>query len=125
MWELSQSCKGVCTCRQTDETEVSVAYFAFRGDSCPRPTHDQIEQLQSKVNELEDLLRAASGQSANTTEALRTWRQTDSTNAHASGSRSLNPNASINEPASDEGNDDAGAAFNTPSGDQYIYDTTG
>jgi len=82
--------------------------------------------LQSKVNELEDLLRAAAAsQSANTTEALRTWRQTDSTNAHASSSRSLNPNASIDEPASDEGNDDAGAAFNTPSGDQYIYDTTG
>ena len=116
----------MCTCRQTDEAEVSVGYCVSCGDSCPRPTHDQIEQLQSKVNELEDLLRAASaGQSANTTEALRTWRQSDSTNAHASSSRSLNPHASIDEPASDEGNDDAGAAFNTPSGDQYIYDTTG
>jgi hypothetical protein len=79
--------------------------------------------LQNKVNELEDLLRAVSGgESANTAETLRTWRQTGSTNAQASSSRI---NTAIDAPASDEGNDDTGAGFDTPPSDQYIYDTTG
>jgi hypothetical protein len=123
MWELSQNLKGVRARCQTDEAEVSVACYVFCVDSCLRPTHDQIEQLQSKVNELEDLLRAATGgELANTAEA---WRQNGSTNAEASSSRRLTPNASIDEPAHEEGNDDTGAAFDTPPGDQYIYDTTG
>jgi len=93
-----------------------------------RPTHDQIEQLQSKVRDLEDLLRAVTGtEPVDATGALRTWRQAGSTNAHASSSSNprQNRNASIDAPASDEGNDDTGAAFDTPPSDQYIYDNTG
>lgn len=105
---------------------MSLARCSLYTSSRPRPTHDQIEQLQSKVNDLEDLLRAVSGaESATVNEALQSWRQSGSTNATAGSSRRPASNATANVPASDEGNEDTGAAFETPPGDQYIYDTTG
>jgi len=127
MWELSQSRERVCASRQTNQAEVCTIQLVRCHLLCSRPTHDQIEQLQSKVNDLEDLLRAVTGtESGNATEALRTRRHTGSTNAHVSSSSSkANPNASIDASASDEGNDETGAAFDTPPSDQYIYDTTG
>lgn len=91
-----------------------------------RPTHDQIEQLQSKVNDLENLLRAVSeAEPVAATEALRAWRQTGSANALASSSRRPTVDVSYNAPVSDGGHEDHEAAFATPPGDQYIYDTTG
>lgn len=91
-----------------------------------RPTHDQIEQLQTKVTDLENLLHALSEAepSGGATEALRIWR----TNGAAVLPSSGRPNHSIrtiNIPADEETGAEATGAFETPPGDQYIYDNTG
>jgi TolA-binding protein len=94
--------------------------------SCYRPTHDQIEQLQSKVTELENLLRAVSDtEPAIVSEALHSWRENGLANAEASGSRTVQRNLAPSQTVDSHLGEDAEAPFETPPADQYIYDTTG
>jgi len=95
-------------------------------NSRSRPTHDQIEQLQSKVTDLENLLRAVSdAEPVIASEALRSWRQSGSINAVTNDNRSADPDLAPSQAVDAQANADAEAAFDTPSADQYIYDTIG
>ena len=91
-----------------------------------RPTHDQIEQLQTKVTDLENLLHALSEAepSSGATEALHIWRTNGAAVLPSSG-RADHSTKTINIPADEEIGAEATGAFETPPGDQYIYDNTG
>jgi hypothetical protein len=92
-----------------------------------RPTHDQIEQLQNKVDNLEGFLRSLSGADpVYAAEALNEWQAAGgsaggpSTSAHRHVPRSSVASTSMAAPELPEA-----ASFDSPIGDQYIYDNSG
>lgn len=91
-----------------------------------RPTHDQIEQLQSKVDNLEGFLRSLSeADPIHAAQALSEWQAAGglaggpSNYARRHPPRSSGP-SNIAPPELPDT-----ASFDSPIGDQYIYDNSG
>jgi hypothetical protein len=89
-----------------------------------RPTHDQIEQLQGKINHLESLLSSLSNvEPLAAADTIRSWRQDGLIDLPAS--HSGRPHQERIDVSTADEAIEAPATFDTPPTDQYIYDNTG